>query len=155
MCAKGSPESGELAARRADRGVEAPNRPRIRLASLVGTLPAGGSFCSVKRNQNPLRAFPPKDLPGVRGWNCVKPTVGPSPLLWLLSLPPHQVTLGSWPYYQAVSTSGPTLEKRRSRRREPGRRALETAAHQGKALAIEGLFSREVGMFCRISTPSM
>ena len=35
----------------------------VPLASLVGTLPAGGSFCSVKRNQNPLRAFPPKDLP--------------------------------------------------------------------------------------------
>ena len=29
-----------------------------------------------------------------------------------------QVTLGSWPYGWAVSTSGPTLEKRRSRRWE-------------------------------------
>ena len=118
----------------------------FRLASLAGTLPAGGSFCSVKRNQNPLRAFPPKDLPGVRGWNCVKPTVGPSPLLWLLSLPPHQVTLGSWPYYQAVSTSGPTLEKRRSRRREPSPRQLGTVAYQGKALAVEGRRNREVNL---------
>ena len=41
----------------------------------MGTLPAGGSFCSVKRNQNPLRAFPPKD----RGWTCVKAMVGPGP----------------------------------------------------------------------------
>ena len=36
----------------------------------MGTLPAGGSFCSVKRNQNPLRAFPPKDLPGVLVGTC-------------------------------------------------------------------------------------
>ena len=83
---------------------------------------AGGAFWAGKRHQNPLRAFPPKDLPGVRGWACVKAIFGPSPLLWLLSLPPHQATLGSWPYHQVVSTSGPTLEKRRSRRREPGPR---------------------------------
>ena len=76
---------------------ERSNRPWFRLASLVGTLPAWGSFCSVKRNQNPLRAFPPKDLPGVRGWNCVKPGFGPSPLLWLLSLPPHQATMATGP----------------------------------------------------------
>ncbi len=44
---------------------------------------------------------------------------------------------GSWPYNWAVSISGPTLEKRRSRRREPDHRALETAAHQGKALVRE------------------
>ena len=30
-----------------------------------------------------------------------------------------------------------TLEKRRSRRREPGFRPLGTAAHQGKALEVE------------------
>ena len=126
-----------------------------RLASLVGTLPAGGSFCSVKRNQNPLRAFPPKDLPWVRDCPCVKPKFGPSPLLWLLVLPPHQVTLGNWPYRQAISTSGPILEKRRSRRRQPGVRSLGTAAHQGKALGIEELSAREVGTFRRSSTPSM
>ena len=96
---------------------ERSNRPWFRLASLVGTLPAGGSFCSVKRNQNPLRAFPPKDLPGVRGWTCVKSRFGPSPLLWLLLLPSHQATLGSWPYGWVISLSGPTLEKRRSHRR--------------------------------------
>ena len=90
------------------------------LASLVGTLPAGGSFCSVKRNQNPLRAFPPKYPPGVRGRNCVKPMFGPSPLLWLLFLPLYQAPLGSWPYGWVVSMSGPTMEKRRSRRREHG-----------------------------------
>ena len=70
-------------------------------------------------DEKPLRAFPPKDLPGVRGWNCVKLGYGPSPLLWLLFLPPHQATLGNWPYGWAVFTSGPTLEKRRSRRRGP------------------------------------
>ena len=82
---------------------------RFRLASLVGTLPAGGFFWAGKRNQNPLRAFPPKNLPGVRGWNCVKEISGPSPLLWLLFVPPHQAPLGNWPYSQAVFTSGPTL----------------------------------------------
>ena len=75
----------------------------------MGTLPAGGSFCSVKRNQNPLRAFPPKDLPGVLERTCVKAIVGPSPSLWRLVVPPHQVTLGSWPYIWAVSPSGPSL----------------------------------------------
>ena len=54
-----------------------------RLASLAGTLPAGGSFCSVKRNQNPLRAFPPKNLPGYeagtasRLWSARDPCCGP------------------------------------------------------------------------------
>ena len=98
---------------------------------------AGGSFCSVKRNQNPLRAFPPKDLPGVRGWTCVKSRFGPSPLLWLLLLPSHQATLGSWPYGWVISPSGPTLEKRRSHRREPGYPQLGTVAHHGKALKVE------------------
>src|SRR5699024_9311468 len=76
----------------------APLHVRFQPSGLVGTLPAGGSFCSVKRNQNPLRAFPPKDLPGVRGWAYVKSKFGPSPLLWRLVLPPHQAALGSWPY---------------------------------------------------------
>ncbi len=44
---------------------------------------------------------------------------------------------GNWPYDWVVSTSGPTLEKRRSRRREPSLRQLGTVAHQGKALAVE------------------
>ena len=115
----------------------------------------GRSPLSTPLDQNPLRAFPPKYPPGVRGWPCVKTRFGPSPLLWLLSLPPHQATLGSWPYSQAISTSGPILAKRRSRRREPSFRSLGTAAHQGKALGIEALSAREVGTFCRISTPSM
>ena len=37
---------------------------------------------------------------------------GPSPLLWLLPLPPYQATLGSWPYGWVFSTPGPLLEKR-------------------------------------------
>ena len=69
--------------------------------------------------------------------------VGPFPLLWPLLLPPHQVTLGSWPYGWVASTSGPPLEERRSRRRRPGPRKLETAAHQGKALAVEVLSTEE------------
>ena len=81
---------------------------------------AGGAFWAGKRHQNPLRAFPPKDLPGVRGWACVKAIFGLSPLLWPLFVPPHQATLGSWPYGRVVSTSGPTLEQRRSRRRTSG-----------------------------------
>ena len=128
---------------------------QFRLASLVETLPAGGFFCPVKRNQNPLRAFPPKDPPGVRGGACVKSKFGPSLLLWRLAVPPHQATLGSWPYSWAVSMSGPTLAKRHSRRREPGPRQLGTVAHQGEALAVEVVFVREVGAFHRISTPAM
>ena len=88
-------------------------------------------------DEKPLRAFPPKDLPGVRGWACVKAIFGPSLLLWPLLLPPHQATLGSWPYSRVVSMSGPTPEKRRSRRREPGYPQLGTVAHQGKALEVE------------------
>ena len=98
-----------------------------------------------KSGKESLRAFPPKDLPGVRGWACVKTGFGPSPLLWLLVLPPHQATLGSWPYGWMVSTAGPTMAKRRSRRRKPGHRPLGTAAHQDKALAVEGSTSRGVG----------
>ena len=84
-----------------------------------------------KSGKESLRAFPPKNPPGVPGWNCVSLTLGPSPLLWPLGLPPHQATLGSWPYKLAVSTSGPTLEKRRCRRRELGHRQLGTAALPG------------------------
>ena len=120
-----------------------------------GRFPLGVSFERAKETKTRLGRSPLSTPPGVPGCQCVKTRFGPSLLLWLLFLPPHQVTLGSWPYSQVVFTAGPTLEKRRSRRREPGRRALRTAAHQGKALAIEGLFFREVGMFCRISTPSM
>ena len=61
-----------------------------------------------KWGKESLRAFPPKNLPGVPGWSCVKSMVGPSPLLWLLALPPHQATLVNWPYSQVVSTAGPT-----------------------------------------------
>ena len=143
-CVKGA------VSRKADGGIDLLQCLRRNPAPPPGTLRWGdfcsgkshqnlrwGDFCSGKSHQNPLRAFPPKDLPGVRGWTCVKPTVGPLPLLWLLSLPPHQATLGSWPYHQVVSTSGPPLEERRSRRRRPGPRKLETAAHQGKALTKE------------------
>ena len=117
--------------------------------------PLGVPFARSKGTKTRLGRSPPKYPPGVRGWPCVKTRFGPSPLLWHLVVPPHQATLGSWPYSQAISTSGPILEKRRSRRREPSFRSLGTAAHQGKALGIEALSAREVGTFCRISTPSM
>ena len=95
--------------RKADGGIDLLQCLRRNPAPPPGTL-RWGDFCSGKSHQNPL------------------------PLLWLLSLPPHQATLGSWPYHQVVSTSGPPLGERRSRRRRPGPRKLETAAHQGKAL---------------------
>ena len=63
--------------------------------------------------------------------------------------------MGSRPYNQAISTAGPTLEKRRSRRREPGHRQLGTVAHQGEALEVKVLFTREIGISGRMSTPSM
>ena len=56
----------------------------------------------------------------------------------------HTSTLGSWPYGLVGSMSGPTLEKRRSRRREPGHRQLGTVAHQGKPLAVEGPSTEEM-----------
>ena len=82
---------------------------RRRPAPQPGTLRWARFLPDEKSGKESLRAFPPKDLPGVRGWNCVKEISGPSPLLWLLFVPPHQAPLGNWPYSQAVFTSGPTL----------------------------------------------
>ena len=62
---------------------------------------------------------------------------------------------GNWPYDWVVSTSGPTVEKRRSRRREPNLRQLGTVAQQGKALGVEAIFSVEAGAYKRIVMPSM
>ena len=107
---------------------------------------AGATFVRAKVTKTRLGRSPLRTSLGVRGWNCVKARFGPSPLLWPLFVPPHQATLGSWPYHQVVSKSGPTLEKRRSRRREPGPRPLGTAVHQGKALAVEGGTNRGVGV---------
>ena len=116
---------------------------------------AGVHFEWPKWTKSHLGRSPLRTPLGVRGWTCVKPKFGPSPLLWLPLLPPHQATLGSWPYGWVVSTSGPTLAKRRSRRRKPGYRSLGTAANQGKALGVEGLCFREAGIFGRITDPSM
>ena len=85
-----------------------------------GRYPLGVSFERAKETKTRLGRSPLRTPLGVRGRNCVKPMFGPSPLLWLLFLPPHQVTLGSWPYGWVVSMSGPTMEKRRSRRRKHG-----------------------------------
>ena len=105
---------------------------------------AGVHFEWPKWTKSHLGRSPLRTSLWVRDWACVKTKFGPSPLLWPLFVPPHQDTLGNWPYHQVVSTSGPTLEKRRSRRREPVPRQLGTVAHQGKALAVEGRRNREV-----------
>ena len=72
-----------------------------RLASLVGTLPAGGSFCSVKRNQNPLRAFPPKDLPCCGPCFChhTRPTWATGPMAGWFPCP-------GLPWRSGVSAAG-------------------------------------------------
>ncbi len=87
-----------------------------------GRFPLGVPFERTKGTKIRLGRSPLRTSLGGRGCPCVKSRFGPSPLLWLLLLPPHQATLGSWPYRQAISTAGPTLETRRSRRREPGPR---------------------------------
>ena len=106
---------------------------------------AGVHFEWPKWTKSHLGRSPLRTSLGVRDWACVKTKFGPSPLLWPLFVPPHQATLGNWPYHQVVSTSGPPLEKQRSRRREPVPRQLGTVAHQGKALAVEGGTNRGVG----------
>ena len=116
----------------------------------VGTLPAGGSFCSGKRNQNPLRAFPPKNLPEVRGCLCVKLPFGPSPLLWLLPLLPSQACMATGPIAGWFPCPGLCLVQRCFHRRASGHRQLETAAYQGKALGVKVLPDREAGTFHRI-----
>ena len=120
-----------------------------------GRSPLGVPFARSKGTKTRLGRSPLRTSLWVRGWACVKSKFGPSPLLWLLVLPPHQATLASWPYNRAVSTSGPTLEKRRSRRREPGFRPLGTAVPQDKALAVERQPHREADILGRISMPSM
>ena len=117
--------------------------------------PLGVSFERAKETKTRLGLSPLSTPPGVPGCPCVKARFGPSPLLWPLLMPPHQATMGSRPYNQAISTAGPTLEKRRSRRREPGHRQLGTVAHQGEALEVKVLFTREIGISGRMSTPSM
>ena len=103
-------------------GATAPNFSRMCGAALLPwrgeTRSAGVHFDWPKWTKSHLGRSPLRTSLWVRGWTCVKSKFGPSPLLWRLVLPPHQATLGSWPYSQVVSTSGPTLAKRRSRRRE-------------------------------------
>ena len=110
---------------------------RFRLSSLVGTLPAGGFFCAVKRNQNPLRAFPPKDLPGVRVWPCVKPTVGPGPggVTWMV----WQV-YGPCPLLCETASllPGPYPGVRRSRRRQVSTRPKSLPCVKGGGPALAG-----------------
>ena len=70
---------------------------------------AGPPFSPMRNGgKNRLGRSPLRTSLGIPGWPCVKSMVGPSPLLWLLALPPHQATLVNWPYSQVVSTAGPT-----------------------------------------------
>ena len=62
---------------------------------------------------------------------------------------------GQLAYSWVISMSGPTLEKRRSRRREPGCPSLGTASHQGEALEVAAQASTEVDTFCGTSRTSM
>ena len=68
-------------------------------------------------DEKPLRAFPPKDLPWGTRLDLRQAGVRPVTLAVApvsATTPSHH---GNWPYDWVVSTSGPTLEKRRSRRR--------------------------------------
>ena len=80
-----------------------------------------GDFCSGKSHQNPPRAFPPRYLPW--GTRLSMRQAGVRPVT--LAVAPVSATTpshhGNWPYDWVVSTSGPTLEERRSRRRKHGR----------------------------------
>ena len=142
---------------------------------------AGPDFSAMRnRGKNRLGRSPLRTSLWVRGWTCVKPKFGPSPLQWPLFVPPHQATLGSWPYGWAVSTSGPTLAQRRSRRRKPGPRQQECSnfsrfclrflpswstrppaagkrPHTARleALAMEGKAVSGAGTLQRCDTPSM
>ena len=82
-------------------------------------------------------------------------TLGPSPLLWLLFVPPHQATLGNWPYGWAVSMTGPPW---RSGVAAAGSQAIgswKQLLSQGKALGVEAYASRGAGAPNRITMPSM
>ena len=105
-----------------ESGVDRLTVPVSGLPAWWGRFPLGVPFDWPKGTKSHLGRSPLRTSLRVRGCPCVKAMFGPSPLLWRLVMPPHQATLGSRPYNQAVSTSGPTLEERRSRRRKPGPR---------------------------------
>ena len=67
------------------------------LASLAGTLPAGGSFCSGKRNQNPLRAFHPKYPPWGTGPDVRQARFRPVTFTVAPIVPLHQATMAASP----------------------------------------------------------
>ena len=84
-------------------------RPSSGLPAWWGRFPLGVPFARSKGTKTRLGRSPLRTPLGVLECTCVKAIVGPSPLLWRLVVPPHQVTLGSWPYSWAVSPSGPSL----------------------------------------------
>ena len=89
----------------------------FRLASLVGTLRWAPFLPDEKWGKESLRAFPPKYPPW--GTRLSLRQAGVRPVS--LAVAPSSATTpgyhGSWPYSWVVFTSGPTLAKRRSRRR--------------------------------------
>ena len=120
---KPAPPPGTLPAKAPpESGVVRLTVPVSGLPAWWGRFPLGVPFDWPKGTKSHLGRSPLRTSLRVRGCPCVKAMFGPSPLLWRLVMPPHQATLGSRPYNQAVSTSGPTLEERRSRRRKPGPR---------------------------------
>ena len=175
----------------------------------AGDAGAGVTFVRAKVTKTRLGRSPLGTSLGVRGCQCVKLVFGPSPLLWPLSLPPHQATMATGPmtgwfpppgllWRSGVPAAGgfaapsccaavravwlarpvgslvlpwgiregqaPPLHPTTQEIRQcgnvqglfaPGPRQLGTVAHQGKALAVEAIFSVEAGAYKRIVMPSM
>ena len=101
-------------------GIPSSNLSSAHLPVRRGRSPLGVSFERAKETKTRLGRSPLSTPLGVRGWACVKAIFGPLVLLGPLFVPPHQAALGSWPYSWVISMSGPTMEKRRSRRRKHG-----------------------------------
>ena len=63
----------------------------------AGDAGAGVTFVRAKVTKTRLGRSPLGTSLGARGCQCVKLVFGPSPLLWPLSLPPHQATMATGP----------------------------------------------------------
>ena len=143
---------------------------------LFGALPLGRRRRVSKRPDSGLPAWQGRSAGAHFDWpKWAKSHLGRSPLRTSLGyetgtasiLWPTLALVGShrWPGKSIEKYSllceivpllpGPHPGVRRFRRREPDYWQLGIAAHQGKALEVEGLFLREVGIFCRITCPSM
>ena len=74
--------------------------------SRVGRSPLGVHFDRAKWTKTRLGRSPLRTSLWIRGWACVKSKFGPSLLLWLLVLPPHQVSLATGPTARRVPPPG-------------------------------------------------